>query len=48
LNRSIPINLGRPLLMNTRIEYRHIDQISDDTDFDYTENRATANFAVQF
>ena len=48
LTRSIPINLGRPLLMNTRIEYRHIDQMSDDADLDYTENRATANFAVQF
>lgn len=48
LTRSIPINLGRPLLMNTRIEYRHIDQMSDEADFDYTENRATANFAVQF
>jgi len=48
LNRSIPINLGRPLLMNTNLEFRHIEQKSDITINDYTENRATANFAVRF
>ena len=54
LIRSIPINLGRPLLMNTGLELRHISQTSNganvDNNFssDYTENRATANFAVQF
>jgi len=46
--RAIPINLGRPLMMNTRLEFRHIDQMSDSSDNDYTENRATANFAVRF
>lgn len=48
LNRSIPINLGRPLLMNTNLEFRHIEQKSDLSINDYTENRATANFAVRF
>ena len=48
LSRSIPVNLGRPLLMNTRIEFRHINQMSDDSEDDYTENRATANFAVMY
>lgn len=48
LSRTIPINLGRPLIMNTRLEFRHISQISDLSSSDYTENRATANFAVQF
>lgn len=48
VTRGIPINLGRPLLMNTKFELRHIEQISDDAEFDYTENRATANFTVQF
>lgn len=48
LNRAIPINLGRPLLMNTRLEFRHINQMSDLSTNDYTENRATANFAVRF
>ena len=48
LNRPFPINLGRPLVANTRLEFRHIEQVSDSSDFDYTENRATANFAVQF
>ncbi|QPK63294.1 TIGR03016 family PEP-CTERM system-associated outer membrane protein [Methylomonas sp. LL1] len=46
LTRSVPINLGRPLLMNTSLEFRHIDQVSDANG--YTENRATANFAVRF
>ncbi len=49
LNRSFPINLGRPLLMNTKIEFRHINQNSSSTlTNDYIENRATANFAVRF
>ncbi|ATG91242.1 MULTISPECIES: TIGR03016 family PEP-CTERM system-associated outer membrane protein [Methylomonas] len=48
LNRSIPINLGRPLLMDTRFEIRHISQSSDTSTFDYTENRASANFNVRF
>ncbi|WP_083385633.1 TIGR03016 family PEP-CTERM system-associated outer membrane protein [Methylomonas sp. LWB] len=49
LTRSVPINLGRPLLMNTKLEFRHIEQNSDSSfGFDYTENRATANFAVRF
>ncbi|TPQ29587.1 TIGR03016 family PEP-CTERM system-associated outer membrane protein [Methylomonas koyamae] len=48
LTRAIPINLGRPLLMNTRLEFRHINQSSDTSRFDYTENRATANFNVRF
>ncbi len=48
LTRAIPINLGRPLLMNTRIEFRHINQMSDLSTDDYIENRATANFAVLF
>lgn len=48
LTRGIPINLGRPLLMNTSIEFRHIKQQSDIATNDYTENRATANFAVRF
>lgn len=48
LSRPLPINLGRPLIANTRLELRHIEQISEKDDFDFTENRATANFAVQF
>lgn len=48
LTRAIPINLGRPLMMNTRLEFRHINQSSDQSINDYTENRATANFAVRF
>lgn len=48
VNRSIPINLGRPLLMNTRFEIRHISQSSGMSSFDYTENRASANFNVRF
>jgi len=48
LSRPVPINLGRPLVANTRLEFRHIEQMSDQNDFDFTENRATANFAVQF
>ena len=48
LTRAIPIDLGRPLMMNTRLEFRHISQISDSSAFSYNENRATANFAVQF
>lgn len=48
LTRGIPINLGRPLLMNTGLEFRHIQQQSDFSTSDYTENRATANFAVRF
>jgi hypothetical protein len=48
VSRSIPINLGRPLSMNTKLEFRHINQMSDHTGFDYIENRATANFAVRF
>lgn len=48
LSRSIPINLGRPLSMNTNLEFRHIEQKSNISINDYTENRATANFAVRF
>lgn len=60
VTRGIPINLGRPLLMNTSLEFRHIKQQSDNSNVtgavggtsavgnDYTENRATANFAVRF
>lgn len=48
LSRAIPINLGRPLTMNTRLEFRHINQKSDLSENDYMENRATANFAVLF
>ena len=48
LSRAIPINLGRPLLMQTRLELRHINQMSDLSSNDYTENRATANFFVRF
>ena len=48
LTRAIPINLGRPLMMNTGLEFRHISQMSDLSSNDYTENRATANFAVRF
>jgi len=48
VSRAIPINLGRPLMMNTRFELRHIDQKSDLSTNDYTENRATASFAVLF
>ena len=49
VNRSIPINLGRPLLMNTGVELRHINQTSDSAQFGgYVENRATANFNVRF
>lgn len=48
LTRGIPINLGRPLLMNTSLELRHITQQSNLSANDYTENRATANFAVRF
>lgn len=48
LTRGVPINLGRPLLMNTSLDFRHIKQSSDITTNDYTENRATANFAVRF
>lgn len=47
-SKAIPINLGRPLLMNTRLEFRHINQMSDLSTNDYVENRATANFAVRF
>ncbi|OQW79297.1 MAG: exosortase [Proteobacteria bacterium ST_bin11] len=49
VSRGIPINLGRPLLMDTRLEFRHINQISDSDQFGgYVENRATANFNVRF
>ena len=48
LTRAVPINLGRPLLMQTRLELRHINQMSDLSSNDYTENRATANFFVRF
>lgn len=48
LTRSVPINLGRPLLMNSSLEFRHVEQKSDLSTNDYTENRATANFAVRF
>jgi len=48
LSRAVPINLGRPLLMHTRLEFRHINQMSDLSSNDYEENRATANFAVRF
>ncbi|WP_225587288.1 TIGR03016 family PEP-CTERM system-associated outer membrane protein [Methylomonas fluvii] len=49
VSRGVPINLGRPLLMDTRLEFRHINQISDSSQFNgYVENRATANFNVRF
>ncbi|MCQ8102626.1 TIGR03016 family PEP-CTERM system-associated outer membrane protein [Methylomonas sp. SURF-2] len=54
LTRGFPINLGRPLLMNTSLEFRHINQqfdnpiVNGSIGNDYTENRATANFAVRF
>lgn len=48
VSRAVPINLGRPLLMNTRLEFRHINQMSDSDQFGYVENRATANFNVRF
>ncbi len=48
VSRPVPINLGRPLVANTRFELRHIEQMSDSSTFDFTENRATANFTVQF
>jgi len=48
LTRGMSINLGRRLLMNTSLEFRHIKQQSDVSTNDYTENRATANFAVRF
>lgn len=49
VSRAVPINLGRPLLMNTRLEFRHINQMSDSSQFGgYIENRATANFNVRF
>jgi len=48
LTRAVPINLGRPLIMNTGLELRHITQSSDLSTNDFTENRATANFAVRF
>jgi len=49
LSRSVPINLGwRPSVMQARLELRHISQMSDLSTNDYTENRATASFAVRF
>jgi uncharacterized protein (PEP-CTERM system associated) len=48
LTRGIPINLGRPLLLNATLDLRHIEQKSNVATADYTENRATANFFVQF
>lgn len=49
VSRSVPINLGRPLLMNTGLELRHINLMSDSAQFGgYVENRATANFNVRF
>ncbi|WP_458030507.1 TIGR03016 family PEP-CTERM system-associated outer membrane protein [Methylomonas sp. MgM2] len=49
LSRAIPINLGwRPSVMQARLEFRHISQMSDLSSSDYTENRATAGFAVRF
>lgn len=48
LVRAIPINLGRPLMMNTKLEFRHITQTSNLSTNNYSENRAMANFAVRF
>lgn len=51
LTRGIPINLGRPLLLNTTLDLRHIELSSSGNSLNansYIENRATANFFVQF
>lgn len=48
LTRGIPINLGRPMLLNTTLDLRHIEQMSGVATSEYIENRATANFFVQF
>ena len=49
LTRGIPINLGRPLMLNTTLDLRHIEETgSGITTNNYIENRATANFFVQF
>ncbi len=48
LTRGIPINLGAPLLLNSTLEFRHMEQLSSLSGYSYVENRATANFFVQF
>ena len=48
LTRGIPINLGRPLVLNSSLELRHVEQSSSGSGASYIENRATANFFVQF
>lgn len=50
VTRGVLVNLGRPLIMNTRLELRHINQSTDNSQFGggYIENRATANLNVQF
>jgi uncharacterized protein (PEP-CTERM system associated) len=48
VTRGVPINLGRPLLLNSTLELRHTQQSSSQSGLSYDENRATANFFVQF
>ncbi len=48
VTRGIPINLGRPLLLNTTLDLRHVEETSATVGNSYIENRATANFFVQF
>lgn len=48
LSRSIAVQLNRNLLMNTQFEFRHINQVSNVINNEYTENRISANFFVRY
>lgn len=48
VTRSMPIYLGKPLLLYTTLEMRHFDEESTIPGYTYADNRAAANFFVQF
>ena len=48
LTRFIPVAIGRKTLLNARIEYRYINQSSDQDFNDFQENRISASLLLAF
>ncbi len=48
VTRSIPVNWGKPMSLNTTLDLRHIEETSAAANSSYIENRATASFFVQY
>jgi hypothetical protein len=48
VNRNIPVNISKHTLMQGQLEYRYINQISDQEENDYIENRFTASLFLTF